>query len=179
MRTYNSIQEMMHSVDKAHTLDDLIDLTQTDNDGNTFLHAISSIGRMDLLEEWCEQFDNVDLYNNHIESPLMFALMHGRASSMEFLIASGALINTLSREGENVLHYAVRGGNEECIERILELGVDINLADDIGCTPLFLAAASRNKPMYDLLLELGANPNTACKNGGWTPAMMMELKLGS
>ena len=89
-------------------------------------------------------------------SPLHYAVMTGRLSIIELLLARGADARSLARNGSAPLHTAVRHHRLEVAEMLIEHGAEVNVKDAGGMTPLGLAEAMRNEPLSAMLRARGA-----------------------
>lgn len=92
-------------------------------------------------------------------SPLMMATIRGDAAMAQRLIAAGADVTVIDKNGNNLLHLAVEGGNPDLLALLLEQeGININLARDVyGFTPLLMAANDNNVAMVEQLIDAGAD----------------------
>lgn len=62
--------------------------------------------------------------------------------TVELLIAYGANVNAIYRDGRTALHAAIVKQSRclDCCNTLLKAGADVNKADNYGYTPLHIAA---------------------------------------
>lgn len=76
------------------------------------------------------------------------------------LIAQGADVRAVDKEGNTVLHHAARSGDGECLAGLLQCGVDLAAQNHAGETPLHLALAGGSSSFTSRpLLDAGAPLN--------------------
>ncbi len=95
---------------------------------------------------------------------LGLALERGYTDMCEFLIQSGAPLDTTENRGQTPLHLAARSGHPELIRRLAAQGLDVNARDDFGDTPLADIAGGGNSEVIATLIALGADVNTRGMN---------------
>ncbi|QWE09505.1 ankyrin repeat domain-containing protein [Polynucleobacter ibericus] len=77
---------------------------------------------------------------NHIGwTPLHYACSKGQLEVAQYLIANGAIIDSLSPSNTTPLMMAVLGGNETLIKLLLDKGADLKLRNDQGFTAIDIA----------------------------------------
>ena len=94
---------------------------------------------------------------------LAIALERGYREMSQFLIDSGAPLDTVVYGGCTVLHLAADGGDPELIRLLVAHGLDVNAVDASSNTPLAAIAWSDKPQAVAALLEAGANVN----HRGW------------
>jgi ankyrin len=92
-------------------------------------------------------------------------------AAVRTLLAAGADVNGLGRDGTPALHYAVRVGDTDIARMLIDAGADARLANRLGLTPLALAASGGDAAMVGLLIGAGADVN-AEDPAGETPLML-------
>lgn len=90
---------------------------------------------------------------------LGIALSQGHREMAQWLVNSGATIDTIEEMGESLLHKAARGGDPVMIDRLIKSGLDANARRYDGDTPLHWAAAKGHTEVVSQLLEAGAKIN--------------------
>ncbi|XP_075245472.1 uncharacterized protein LOC142339358 isoform X2 [Convolutriloba macropyga] len=133
------------------------DLSQSEKNGATALHAAATSGNVDcvklLLRVGCKMTaDNLKL------TPLMRACELGHVAIAQLLIRHGAKITQQDREGRYPLHWACFGGNLRMCELLVVHG-NVNCSDHMGRTPLQYAAQKGFNNCISLLIQHGADPN--------------------
>eukprot|EP00994_Dinema_validum_P000415 NODE_107_length_2523_cov_69.948666_g74_i0.p1 GENE.NODE_107_length_2523_cov_69.948666_g74_i0~~NODE_107_length_2523_cov_69.948666_g74_i0.p1 ORF type:complete len:733 (+),score=198.69 NODE_107_length_2523_cov_69.948666_g74_i0:29-2227(+) len=101
-------------------------------------------------------------------SPFLMACASGEVKTLEVLLAHGADLNAVSRDGKNAMGHCVCGSDTTMIEAKVDLllskGLAIDQADPDGRTPLMLAAETGSLAV-ELLLKKSANLNAADREG--------------
>lgn len=97
---------------------------------------------------------DIDLANDHGETPLMMAALRGQMAMAEQLLARGAKVN---KDGWTPLHYAASGPSVPLLTLLLERGAAIDARSPNGTTPLMMAARYGSIEGADLLLARGAD----------------------
>jgi ankyrin repeat protein len=91
-------------------------------------------------------------------TPLLFAVLYGRAAMLERLIRMGANVNARTDANATALFPAV--GEMEKTQVLLRHGAEVNVRSDDLRTPLMTAARQPgNQAVVRALLQHGANPN--------------------
>ena len=75
-------------------------------------------------------------------TPLSWAALEGRSEIVEILIAAGADVNGVNRDGATPLHAAAFMGQRELAKLLLENGADVGAKTHNGDTPLDSAQAN-------------------------------------
>ena len=94
-----------------------------------------------------------------------------RAMSASASGASGADVNTPTKDGATPVFIAVLEGHVDVINALYALGADVNTPDKNGCTPVYVAAHKGYVDAINALCALGADVNTPNKNG-YTPVFV-------
>jgi cytohesin len=95
---------------------------------------------------------------------LGIALERGYQKMAQFLIESGAPLDTVEGLGQTLLHMAARGGNRDLIRLLLARGLDIDARDAFDDTPLQDIAGRGTPKAIAALIEAGADVNTRGTN---------------
>ena len=91
-----------------------------------------------------------------------------RTTDVEKLLANGAEVNSMDKEGRTPLHHVAFLGHIETAKVLIDHGANVNAMDDEGEIPLHLAAEGGWPEIIKLLLDAGADINTKT-NEGKTP----------
>ena len=117
--------------------------------------------------------NNLDA-NKH--APLYLAAYHGHAEMIKLLLAHGADVATVARQGRNSLHVAAIRGHSECCKVLIQIGhISVDTMDRDGCQPLHLAIEKGHYSTVSMLIELYSDP--IFKTGkGLTPLHLAASK---
>jgi len=96
----------------------------------------------------------IDIENQHGETPLMYLALLGETERAAALIKRGAKVNRL---GWTPLHYAASRGQTDTGRLLIQHGAIIHAPAPDGTTPLMMAAYSGDRDMVQLLLDNGAD----------------------
>ncbi|TQN66287.1 Ankyrin-2, partial [Colletotrichum shisoi] len=100
------------------------------------------------------------------ETPLHWAVTHGRRSFAEFLVRQGAELNVPNVDRRTALHKAIMAGDGDLIDVILTSGgLNLELEDSEGYTCLRWAARYGQLRTVEALLRSGADVDAADKDG--------------
>jgi ankyrin repeat protein len=102
-------------------------------------------------------------------TPLMFAVMKGRAKIAQALLNGGAEVDAADQHGNTALMKASQFGKAKAVQGLLRYGADPNRTNQAGQTALFCCLGQAD--ICRLLLDAGANPNHQ-DNEGRTPLMI-------
>ena len=94
-------------------------------------------------------------------------LEHGKIKRFKDEVENGFNVNTLDKDGFNLLHNLCYINEEDfyIIDYLIEEGIDIDECKKCQVTPLMLAAYSRNTPYALHLLTKGADVNVSVVHG--------------
>eukprot|EP01156_Anaeramoeba_ignava_P006743 Anaeramoba_ignava/a349445_52.p1 GENE.a349445_52~~a349445_52.p1 ORF type:complete len:837 (-),score=235.86 a349445_52:55-2565(-) len=97
-------------------------------------------------------------------TPLHVAFVSGFMETIQYLISSGANIDTLNNQQENAFHLASSLNPKlEMFQLLLDYKLDINKKSTVGFTPLHILCKNmKNIDCIKFLLEHGADPNVQC-----------------
>jgi ankyrin repeat protein len=120
--------------------------------------------------------DDVNLADNHGNTPLMFAAKHGLLTVLQALMNKGADVNIAEINGWTPLMIAAEKGLLAITQALLSApAIDINAIKPDGVTALIIAASNGKDDVVKALINKGANVNLA-DNNGWTPLMFAAEK---
>lgn len=140
------------------------------------LHLAALAGSAKVLEVLLAKKPDLEVRNGHYRTPLLVAVIEGRADAVSALLGGGANPNVRDSES-SALVYAVTRKNSEITELLLDHGANPNLIFLSSETPLswtkkMIKSAEANKQEVDsyraiesALLKHGANENFARLNG--------------
>lgn len=156
-----------------------------DKEGNTIIHLAATSSYLDLLEFigsgslaiTCDVEININKQNSGGFTPLHEAAKHGKSSSVQLLLSSGADPNCQDGHGRTVVHWAA----ENCDESLACLIVSSekykrSTADLFGRTALHWAAKKGLLQLTHLILENKNVDIDAKTNAGETPLMWACLE---
>ena len=92
-----------------------------------------------------------------ILSEAVFSLNEGNEKVVEILIASGARVDTKTRDGRTALSIAAWGGDEKAVSILIKAGAKVNTKDRSRYTPLMWAIFTGSSHVIPILIEAGAN----------------------
>jgi uncharacterized protein len=93
------------------------------------------------------------------------AVLDGRASAVQALIAKGANVNEPDDTGMTPLMTAAAQGHVAVVRLLIAAGANVNATDRDAITALMRAAASSRTEAVTLLLSSGADPNLRTRDG--------------
>lgn len=92
-----------------------------------------------------------------INEALINATLNEKMNDIQFLLESGANINTKTENGYTPLHIAVYKNNIELVELLLSNGANTNLVSNSGETPLSIALGKGSYMIANLLVSYTSN----------------------
>lgn len=122
-------------------LDKGVDVTETNQVGESCLHIACSVQSISMVESLL-QVPGIDLNctNNFERTPLHYSVMSAQGSSslelVDLLIKNGALINIADQVGYTPLHIAALNELSECVESLIWAGADVSATTTTGHTAL-------------------------------------------
>eukprot|EP01114_Cavostelium_apophysatum_P019654 TRINITY_DN6398_c0_g2_i1.p2 TRINITY_DN6398_c0_g2~~TRINITY_DN6398_c0_g2_i1.p2 ORF type:complete len:465 (-),score=135.25 TRINITY_DN6398_c0_g2_i1:2613-4007(-) len=156
-----------------------IDLTITDDQGNTPMHWACVGGHVEAVKLLLE---NITAGGIEMKSRDGFTPMHSVAQEdhrkvLELLIEKGAKMDVPNTEdnGNTTLHYAACWGAVECTKLLIAKGAPVDAVAQDKSTPLSFAAEKGHVEIAKLLIEAGASlesKNDPEEKGGATPLLL-------
>lgn len=143
-----------------------VDVNVKDNRGYTALaHALEA--RYPEVEEALLNSPKIDPnVGGLLGRPILLAYVwRDNQKATERLLALGADVKLVDKDGDTALHGAAETGNVEIMRMLLDKGADPNAKNKEGGTPLMWAAVFGNDDAARLLLSRGANPSLKDNDG--------------
>ena len=140
------------------------------------IHEASAVGDVERVRSCLEAAPGlINAYSHDGWTPLHLAAFFCHAETAGALVAGGADLHALARNGQaNMpLHAAVAGRCKDVVALLLDEGADVRGRTGSGWTPLHLAAHGGLYEIADLLLDRGADVR-AMNDGGDTPLAMAK-----
>ncbi|MBK7930719.1 MAG: ankyrin repeat domain-containing protein [Bryobacterales bacterium] len=136
--------------------------------GNQPLHHAALYGSPEAVKVLLEAGAPTEVRNTGEVTPLIYAATD--LAKVKLLVAKGADVKAVSRQGRTALHVAAGSTDALAIARmLLAKGADVNAADGLGQTPLICAEMSQTE-LIGLLVRSGADVNATSASG--TTALM-------
>ena len=137
----------------------------------------SSLGNYDVVRQIL--LKNPALANSFSPdgfTPLGLASHLGRKEVVEFLLSSGADVNTISKNstGFTALTGALAGGHREITRLLLQKGANPNHRYEAGFSPIMTAAEGGDVETVRMLLSFGADPTAKAKDGRSAISIALE-----
>lgn len=102
--------------------------------------------------------DKVDVMSGG-KTALQVAAHQGHVHIVKYLLALGANVNVVDKEGDSTLHYAAFGNQPEIMRILLQNNADINVLNASHCSALHISAHKKPPHCVKVLLEFGADVN--------------------
>ena len=112
--------------------------------GDSPLHHAIAQARLDMCQMLLDRHADVNLVNDHGDTPLIVAAVRNLVDIVELLIAQpGLKINAFSNEGSTALFYAAARGHTATVLALLgHPRAGINKLDKLGWSPLMVACSN-------------------------------------
>lgn len=167
-----------------HFLSKGVDVNQLDEDGNTvFINATTSNRDTAVLAMLLPKTKNINQGNAKGVTALAMAVRSNLAEVVAYLIAHGASVNAVDREGNNLAYYLVqsyssRGGRgmggagsnpsaefDAKMKVLQDKGFKVTTLQQNGNTLYHLAVAKNDLPLVTHIQPLGIDINARNKEG--------------
>lgn len=149
----------------------LKNLEKYDVNATPLLYAIKHKKNNDITELLIECGANVNVTNDHQETPLHFAAIQNNLKIVQLLLENGALVNVKDDGGYTPFYFAALYSDSfDIVKLLIVYGADVNTIADDGNTPLHDVVIFNNFKMAKFLLENGGDRIINVRNkGGHTP----------
>jgi len=132
-----AIREKSPNVINVLLSDKNIDVDLSDKNGETPVMMASIDGNLPLVKTLVighkAQLDHIGW------TPLHYACAKGQLEVAQFLIANGAIVDSMSLGNTTPLMMAVQSGNEQVVKLLLDKGADLQLRNSQGLTAIDIA----------------------------------------
>ncbi|KAG2458031.1 ANKR7 protein, partial [Polypterus senegalus] len=144
------------------------DINMRNGCNRTPLHIAAAEGHVDVVRLLAEHKADLDLWDDHGETPLLTAIARQKRECVFVLLDLGADPGIVNHHGDSVMHHAAMMADIPLVERLIEYYKVINnisFQNKDHFTPLHLAVARNHDETAEFLLEMGANENaqSLCK----------------
>ncbi|GLA67534.1 hypothetical protein AtubIFM54640_010853 [Aspergillus tubingensis] len=123
--------------------------------------------------------DNLEVKDTQGRTPLLIAAENSQLEAIYLLVKSGALVEMVNNEHQNVLHIICMSNafiDWKIIRFLLDKGVSQYECDEDNMTPFFYAVGNLNKELVRLFLQNGFAVNTQIERWSWPGRTTMSLK---
>ncbi|WP_172619686.1 ankyrin repeat domain-containing protein [Paenibacillus alvei] len=147
------------------------DIDATDVRGRTSVIIAIHTNQFELFTFLVEQGANINIRDNQLDNPLLYAGAEGKLDFLKAAIAAGADTTITNRYGGTALIPAADRGHVEIVrELLLNSDVDVNHINNLGWTALLEAiilgdGGKNHQEIVNLLIEHGADVNLADSSG--------------
>lgn len=130
-------------------------MDSVDKDGNTLLMVAAEAGNKAFVQKLLEHGIEVNVCNSNGETALHFAVSN--PESLKLLLANGADINVLDKQGYSPLMKAVKQQNVEAVQVLLNAKADASIVCPGNLPLIALAAESGQVKIVQDLIDYGIN----------------------
>lgn len=152
-------------------LTDGADIDATDERGRTSVMIAVHTNQLELFTFLVEQGANINIWDNQLDNPLLYAGAEGKLDFLKAAIAAGADTTITNRYGGTALIPAADRGHVEIVrELLMNSDVDVNHVNNLGWTALLEAiilgdGGKNHQEIVNLLIEHGVDVNLADRSG--------------
>ncbi|RWS20665.1 hypothetical protein B4U80_00584, partial [Leptotrombidium deliense] len=154
-----------------------IDLNVQDSDGNTPIHELAKLNKIEILKEAVKKGPDLNIENCNKLTPFEIALKAEKFAfdCFKFLSSENIDINHQSKGGNTVLHTAIKKFKFRNVPYFLidHENINVNIENDCGDTAVHLAIKEGDISILSALIQNNANLNIA-NNDDKTP---LDLSL--
>lgn len=147
------------------------DIDATDDRGRTSVMIAVHTNQFELFTYLVEQGANINIRDNQLDNPLLYAGAEGKLDFLSAAITAGADTTITNRYGGTALIPAADRGHVEIVrELLLNSDVNVNHINNLGWTALLEAVilgdgGKNHQEIVKLLIEHGADVNLGDSNG--------------
>lgn len=149
-------------------INDSIDMTLADQDGNTYTHLALKAQETEILKKLLKNKSPIDIPNKSGIVPLALAVKKDNFKGFSLLIDAGADYKRRDVQGNSIYHILAQKRTNDVLsffKLIQKLNIDINLRNRRGETALHIASLKSDEKMVRLLVSAGANINMRRADG--------------
>lgn len=106
------------------------------------------------------RFENGQLVDYTLVSPLMYASYNGFADGVRLLVKAKADVNAANNHKVTALMYAADCGHTDIVDILIKANADVNAQDEDGRTALMYATDKGHAETADTLIKANADVNT-------------------
>jgi len=107
-------------------------------------------------------------YQEHMDecvTPLILAAEEGRVEAVKILLAHGANVNWVAKDGAFAMYLASQNGHKEVIDLLIAAGADVNCARNATFTPILLASVQGHISVLKTLIAAGGDATFVGRDG--------------
>ena len=140
-------------------------------EANADIHQVDAFGRSPL--DWAIIHNNDALIKilvaagAHETEALLHAAKTGNGKLMQELIADGAMVNAVDKDGNTALLVAAKAHKKEVVQALIDAKANVHHANNDGWTALDFAAYQGYNDIVQVLIGAKANVHYSNK-GDWT-----------
>ena len=132
-------------------------------------------GNLSAVQEQLGRGIAVDLTDDEMHTPLMWAAFNGHSPVVAYLLENGAKPDAQDVNGRTALMYASSGPFPETVELLLKNGAGVNIqGKSEGFTALMMATAEGQLEVARLLLVYGAATEIIDRDGDTARSFALE-----
>ncbi|XP_036370077.1 ankyrin-3-like isoform X4 [Octopus sinensis] len=157
----------------------ILQVTQRNNDGWTPLHLASLHGHTDTAKLLLQQNGtDVRVVTNNGSTPLHLASLQGHTDTAKLLLQqNGTDVRVVNKDGCTPLHLASNQGHTDTAKLLLQQnGTDVRVVTNNGRTPLHLASYQGHTDTAKLLLQQNGIDANKVDKAGDTPLHLAVQK---
>ena len=155
------------------------------DDHSTALHSAVLFGSYRIVGALLEYGANINIKDEHGDTPLHIAVNSGRNDIVKLLISYPEInLNLQNKNGDTPLHIAVNSCRDDIAKLLISCPeINLNLQNKNGDTPLHIATKNyverrQSHDLIDFLIQKGAS-YLIKNNFGFTPMRIIPTNLSS